>query len=758
MAAGRIIIEAAQPSLDANANLINGATLTFLNADTLAPAPVYSDSTLATSLGNVVTASGGFFPDMWAADGAAFRVEWRNAAGSLLRTFPRIEASASSVPISAWAATLLNDTSAAEGRATLGAASAVDVANVPPDNNAPQQVLIGDSVAAILPVSALAPALVVDQLINSATATILALKFPSDGAYGAGDEGFYKITAPGGVNDFVIPDGYNVTDSRAWLPTGASWSGVSLTFPTSPSRVSFNPAPSAGDVIWLQRRAGAFFRTTRARSLRITVSLSGGLPPGNGTIKVRALVNGTATGNTLEGQLLTTVQVGVYGTIELLNVPSGAYIQLEVTQSNLAGGAILIAKESTFLVQPIHQTGTRSDGMGVFGLQQGASLLSTDEPQMAAMDAMFISNTFSGMVAQSGAVARGQEFFDGYVSSFNTALPGLLRSSRVSRPLTGNPGGRKDYAYVAASVAAPDGTFAGQAVIDRFPTPAGQTVFTLTRDVFFVPTGGGFGCSAWLGTIEADGQRLIGYGAVFTLNAGVYSTTVTVLGKTYTLAFSGAPQYRTLTLTLTTPFTVGDYVGVYNASDTIKEPWVIPGVGRDNLRSVLTRTFQNPQMRWHGLFVDLCTPALIQPQSFWEIVRVLRPYGPLIFNITSPSAAGVDFIASCPWVQSGDAVFLEGAYLSGGADTTTKTAEAIAAAKRWGDGGKDIKVYALATIPNADPGPVETDPRIIVARDAFAATARAGWWFGAHWANLGIPNGVTPRPLPGRVASVGGWS
>jgi hypothetical protein len=91
MSSGRIIIQSAEPSLDANANLINGATLTFLDAVTLAPAPVYSDRTLATSLGNVITASGGFFPDMWASTESAFRVQWRNAAGALIRTFDRIE-------------------------------------------------------------------------------------------------------------------------------------------------------------------------------------------------------------------------------------------------------------------------------------------------------------------------------------------------------------------------------------------------------------------------------------------------------------------------------------------------------------------------------------------------------------------------------------------------------------------------------------------------------------------------------------------
>ena len=84
--AGRLIIEVAQPALDSNGNLINGSTLEFYDAATLAPKNVFSSSALTTSLGNVVTASGGFFPEIWAADGEAYRVVWKNASGSTLRT------------------------------------------------------------------------------------------------------------------------------------------------------------------------------------------------------------------------------------------------------------------------------------------------------------------------------------------------------------------------------------------------------------------------------------------------------------------------------------------------------------------------------------------------------------------------------------------------------------------------------------------------------------------------------------------------
>ena len=90
--AGRLIIEVAQPALDSNGNLINGSTLEFYDAATLAPKNVFSSSALTTSLGNVVTASGGFFPEIWAADGEAYRVVWKNAAGSVLRTMDNMTA------------------------------------------------------------------------------------------------------------------------------------------------------------------------------------------------------------------------------------------------------------------------------------------------------------------------------------------------------------------------------------------------------------------------------------------------------------------------------------------------------------------------------------------------------------------------------------------------------------------------------------------------------------------------------------------
>ena len=90
--AGRLIIEVAQPALDSNGNLINGSTLEFYDAVTLLPKNVYSSAALTTSLGSTVTASGGFFPEIWAADGEAYRVVWKNASGSTLRTMDNITA------------------------------------------------------------------------------------------------------------------------------------------------------------------------------------------------------------------------------------------------------------------------------------------------------------------------------------------------------------------------------------------------------------------------------------------------------------------------------------------------------------------------------------------------------------------------------------------------------------------------------------------------------------------------------------------
>ena len=84
--AGRLIIEVAQPALDSNSKLMNGSTLEFYDATTLLAKNVVSSAALTTSLGNVVTASNGFFPEIWAADGAAYRVVWKNASGSTLRT------------------------------------------------------------------------------------------------------------------------------------------------------------------------------------------------------------------------------------------------------------------------------------------------------------------------------------------------------------------------------------------------------------------------------------------------------------------------------------------------------------------------------------------------------------------------------------------------------------------------------------------------------------------------------------------------
>lgn len=88
----RIILEAAQPAINIDSKLINGAKLRFYDYDSLLPAPVYSSYSLSVSLGNEVTANNGFFPDMWAHNGQAYRVEWLDANNNILRVYDRIDA------------------------------------------------------------------------------------------------------------------------------------------------------------------------------------------------------------------------------------------------------------------------------------------------------------------------------------------------------------------------------------------------------------------------------------------------------------------------------------------------------------------------------------------------------------------------------------------------------------------------------------------------------------------------------------------
>ena len=88
--ASRLILESVQPSLDGNGDIIAGAKLLLFDADTLAAKAVYSDYTLGVSLGSTITASSGYFPDMWCNDTDVYRVEWRDASNALLDTFERI--------------------------------------------------------------------------------------------------------------------------------------------------------------------------------------------------------------------------------------------------------------------------------------------------------------------------------------------------------------------------------------------------------------------------------------------------------------------------------------------------------------------------------------------------------------------------------------------------------------------------------------------------------------------------------------------
>ena len=118
--ASRVIIEAAQPSLDHNGNLISGAKLQFFDADTLEAKAVYSDNTLSTSLGSEIVSDGyGMFPDMWAANNSAFRVVWKDSDDVVLKTFNRIVVNSGLEGVSDYGATLIQSTDADNAKLNL---------------------------------------------------------------------------------------------------------------------------------------------------------------------------------------------------------------------------------------------------------------------------------------------------------------------------------------------------------------------------------------------------------------------------------------------------------------------------------------------------------------------------------------------------------------------------------------------------------------------------------------------------------------
>jgi hypothetical protein len=92
--AGRLILDIVNPSLDANGNVIPGATLTFYENLTTTPQYVFTDSTLVTHLDNPLTSDdAGRFPPIWAESGVPYSVEWKDDNGITIETFDDITAS-----------------------------------------------------------------------------------------------------------------------------------------------------------------------------------------------------------------------------------------------------------------------------------------------------------------------------------------------------------------------------------------------------------------------------------------------------------------------------------------------------------------------------------------------------------------------------------------------------------------------------------------------------------------------------------------
>lgn len=95
--AGLLIVPGLWPVIDANGDPVSGATINFYEPNTTTPKAVYSDATLATSLGMQLTTNAGGEPTTlagtvarlwWAADGAAFDVQV--IAGASTRTWSNV--------------------------------------------------------------------------------------------------------------------------------------------------------------------------------------------------------------------------------------------------------------------------------------------------------------------------------------------------------------------------------------------------------------------------------------------------------------------------------------------------------------------------------------------------------------------------------------------------------------------------------------------------------------------------------------------
>ena len=768
MAAGRIPLDGFEPVIDASGNAIAGATLHVYLNGTTTTAPIFQDPAMTVAATNpqTSTAAGYFRAQTTALYADAFQtytLRLTYPSGTIVtRDNVSLIDAATATGISDFSADLLPLTDAEEWR---------DALEIPEQFTALRRETVTPQLPDLTPpIPAFYMQWGADQFIASGTATVLVPHIPR----GVGDEGYQSFRGNGVVATFDAINGLDPAHVVAYNDSGGSVTiSGSTTTPAAPT-ITFAATPADGAYIHVWRRAGRFRVTNRAAGVKITVQLRhGAIIAADSIITVTAYVNGTAvTTAPLSREEAPAGDIVTTGTIILPSVRglTPDVIYLEMNQSNGSGSVLGILAGSRIVVEPLAVTAIPT-GVGVAGIHQGAQLTDADIPALSQMDLMCVSGMWTGQIAASGDIAHGQVFFDGFVS---TAWPGLsnrLNAARANRAAIARPGCPRYLAYMTATVAAPSGTLAGQARYSRYASKyanltAGQTAFVAPADVTFQPFGGQFSSSGWCQIITAAGQFQLGYGQLYDqVSPGVYELTTTVGSLEATLRWSGSGN-RDLTLTLSTPLTALDYVGVATfvprsiLSGSV--PWTITPQGRANVRDMVSRTFGDPNFTtaMDGIFLDLCAPAFIAPDDLEEVLKILRPFAPpghLMANMTIPDPVNFLGVACRPSFMAGDIVMIEGAGSKVGVDSITDTLKVVAARDKLAAEGKDVKLAWLATIAQDVAGPVTSNAAIIAARNAFNANSRDGDLFMCHWSGLGTPYNTQARPLPLRMPGVLSW-
>lgn len=576
---------------------------------------------------------------------------------------------------------------------------------------------------------------------------------------GEGDEGVHTITMDGIKNGWDTIEGVVFGAAVAYDSAGAAV--IISNAATSPPSVTFSTAGTANSLRHVWGNPGTILITRRALGVRASFSLiHGTILATDQQITIRAKINGVLAGNAIAREVAQSALESTTGDIILPAARAGDALTFEVTASNGSGSGLGIQIGSTVTIAPLALLPLERD-LDTFGLHQGAALIDQDVAALSQLPEFYVSGLWTGNIASSNTVAHGQKFNDGLVSQKHQGIETRLNVGRGTRAISSDPSGPVYLAYMAATVAAPDGTLAGQAFFDRFASPApGQTVFTATRDVFFVPTGPQYACSSWLQIVKVAGQYQIGYGLLYDLiSPGVYRATTTVLGLTTTLTWSGVGA-RTLTIVISSPLVAGDYFSIAHATNRKIDVWTMTEAGRQNVREMASITFQGVKTKIDGIFLDLCNTSFLSKSVFWEVTRILRrfaPQGKMTFNALYPSAEAIEFIANCPYVLAGDTILIEGAGCSVGVDSSAATLSAVTERDRISTNGKHLRLAWLATIAQATAGPVETNAAVLTARDLYLANSKKGDKFGAHWSGLGTPFNGEVRPLPGRVSGITQW-